>query len=81
MDNTTHPNPVGIIRRYNMTNLIVTITDHANYGNRLQNYAIQTLLSQYGDVTTAYMYLGMTRTHFPKHTFTKTTSRYLTTKD
>ena len=60
MDNTTHPNPVGIIRRYNMTNLIVTITDHANYGNRLQNYAIQTLLSQYGDVTTAYMYLGMT---------------------
>lgn len=43
-----------------MTNLIVTITDHANYGNRLQNYALQTLLSQYGDVTTAYMYLDMT---------------------
>lgn len=42
-----------------MTNLIVTITDYSNYGNRLQNYALQTLLSQYEDATTAYMELGI----------------------
>ncbi len=42
-----------------MTNLIVTITDYSNYGNRLQNYALQTLLSQYDDTTTAYMDLGV----------------------
>lgn len=42
-----------------MTNLIVTITDYSNYGNRLQNYALQTLLSQYEETTTAYMDLGI----------------------
>lgn len=43
-----------------MTNLIVTITDHSNYGNRLQNYALQTLLSQYDKTTTAFMDIGIT---------------------
>lgn len=43
-----------------MTNLIVTITDHSNYGNRLQNYALQTLLSQHDDTTTASMDIGIT---------------------
>ncbi len=37
-----------------MTNLIMTISDYANYGNRLQNYALQTVLSDYGVTTTAH---------------------------
>ncbi len=37
-----------------MTNLIVTISDYANYGNRLQNYALQTILDDYGETTTVY---------------------------
>ncbi len=37
-----------------MTNLIVTISDYTNYGNRLQNYALSQLLSsEYGETTTA----------------------------
>ena len=37
-----------------MTNLIVTISDYTNYGNRLQNYALTQLLSDtYGETTTA----------------------------
>lgn len=36
-----------------MTNLIVTISDYTNYGNRLQNYALSRLLSDnYGETTT-----------------------------
>lgn len=31
---------------------ILTINDYSNYGNRLQNYALQQLLKQYGGVTT-----------------------------
>ncbi len=37
-----------------MNNLIVTISDYTNYGNRLQNYALQAMLSEYGDTTTAH---------------------------
>lgn len=37
-----------------MNNLIVTISDYVNYGNRLQNYALQAMLSEYGDTTTAH---------------------------
>lgn len=33
--------------------IIVTINDSKNYGNRLQNYALSVLLSQFGDVYTA----------------------------
>lgn len=35
------------------TIVIVTINDVSNYGNRLQNYALATLLSQFGNVYTA----------------------------
>ena len=34
--------------------VIVTLNDDTNYGNRLQNYALVRILSQYGVVTTAY---------------------------
>lgn len=34
--------------------VIVTLNDDMNYGNRLQNYALARLLSEYGEVTTAY---------------------------
>lgn len=34
--------------------VIVTLNDDTNYGNRLQNYALARLLSEYGEVTTAY---------------------------
>ena len=34
-------------------NLIITINDNGNYGNRLQNYALSVLLEAYGAVTTA----------------------------
>lgn len=39
--------------------LIVTISDDTNYGNRLQNYALSRLLSNYGNSTTAHFYLGI----------------------
>ena len=35
---------------------ILTINDDLNYGNRLQNYALQELLKEYGPVTTIRMY-------------------------
>lgn len=38
---------------------ILTITDVDNYGNRLQNYALQTLLSRYGSCTTITMPIGI----------------------
>lgn len=38
---------------------ILTINDDYNYGNRLQNYALQELLKQYGSVTTARAYLNV----------------------
>jgi hypothetical protein len=31
---------------------ILTINDNLNYGNRLQNYALQQILKEYGNVTT-----------------------------
>lgn len=34
---------------------ILTINDNLNYGNRLQNYALQQILREYGDVTTIRM--------------------------
>ncbi len=34
---------------------ILTINDNTNYGNRLQNYALSQLLSQFGNVTTILM--------------------------
>jgi hypothetical protein len=34
---------------------ILTINDNLNYGNRLQNYALQQILKEYGDVTTIRM--------------------------
>ncbi len=34
--------------------VIVTLNDDTNYGNRLQNYALQKLLSEYGDTVTAF---------------------------
>lgn len=40
--------------------LIVTISDDTNYGNRLQNYALSCLLSQYGEPSTACFSLGIT---------------------
>ena len=33
---------------------ILTISDYNNYGNRLQNYALEMLLKQYGETTTIY---------------------------
>lgn len=36
------------------TNLILTISDYNNYGNRLQNYALYRLLSSYGLTSTIY---------------------------
>lgn len=38
---------------------ILTINDDGNYGNRLQNYALQELLKQYGPVTTIRTYLNV----------------------
>lgn len=38
---------------------ILTITDVDNYGNRLQNYALQSLLSRYGTCTTITMPIGI----------------------
>lgn len=38
---------------------IVTLNDDKNYGNRLQNYALQVLLSKYGDVTTVDVRAGV----------------------
>lgn len=35
---------------------ILTINDPMNYGNRLQNYALQAVLSQYGNTTTIHQY-------------------------
>ncbi|KAA8824907.1 polysaccharide pyruvyl transferase family protein [Bifidobacterium reuteri] len=35
---------------------IITINDNTNYGNRLQNYALTTILSQYGTVDTIRCY-------------------------
>ncbi|WP_137652839.1 polysaccharide pyruvyl transferase family protein [Bifidobacterium moukalabense] len=35
-------------------NLILTISDYYNYGNRLQNYALRVLLDRYGLTTTIY---------------------------
>lgn len=35
---------------------ILTINDSMNYGNRLQNYALQTVLSEYGSTTTIHQY-------------------------
>ena len=29
---------------------IITINDNRNFGNRLQNYAVQRIMSNYGDV-------------------------------
>lgn len=37
-----------------MKSAILTINDDNNYGNRLQNYALTKLLSQYGETTTIY---------------------------
>ena len=38
-----------------MTQLsIITINDYSNYGNRLQNFALKELLSEYGAVTTVF---------------------------
>ena len=34
-------------------NVIITINDESNYGNRLQNYALLSLLEKYGKTTTA----------------------------
>jgi hypothetical protein len=34
---------------------ILTINNNLNYGNRLQNYALQEILKEYGDVTTIHM--------------------------
>lgn len=39
--------------------LIVTITDETNYGNRLQNYALNSLLMNYGSCDTAEFVLGV----------------------
>lgn len=38
---------------------IVTLNDDNNYGNRLQNYALQKLLGKYGDVTTVEIRAGV----------------------
>jgi hypothetical protein len=35
---------------------ILTINDNLNYGNRLQNYALQQILKEYGDVSTIRMH-------------------------
>lgn len=35
-------------------NLILTISDYGNYGNRLQNYALYKMLEQHGSSTTIY---------------------------
>lgn len=39
-----------------MNTLIITISDDANYGNRLQNYALTNLLSKYGVCYNAHFY-------------------------
>lgn len=39
-------------KEYN--SIIITLNDIENYGNRLQNYALNYLLSEYGSVTTAF---------------------------
>lgn len=39
--------------------LIVTITDETNYGNRLQNYALHSLLLNYGSCDTAEFVVGV----------------------
>lgn len=49
---------------------IVTLNDDNNYGNRLQNYALQVLLSKYGDVTTVDIRAGVsTRSSYIKAMF------------
>lgn len=46
---------------------IITICDYANFGNRLQNYAVQTILSQYGNVETIEYDLVMKSKQSLKH--------------
>ena len=41
-----------------MYNLILTINDDNNYGNRLQNYALAQVLSDYGGASTIRTHLG-----------------------
>jgi hypothetical protein len=44
------------IKGFTLRNIaILTINDNLNYGNRLQNYALQQILKEYGDVTTIRM--------------------------
>lgn len=43
-------------------NIIMTIFDYRNYGNRLQNYAMNAILEKYGNCTTINMSLH--NTHF-----------------
>lgn len=40
----------------NKISLILTINDNANYGNRLQNYALTSLISKYSNCTTIHFY-------------------------
>lgn len=49
---------VNQMRDLNDRFCILTINDDGNYGNRLQNYALQELLKEYGPVTTVHMYLN-----------------------
>lgn len=42
-----------------MANMILTINDYTNYGNRLQNYAMHQLLSSFGDTSTAFVELNI----------------------
>lgn len=39
---------------------IITVNDPKNYGNRLQNYALQHVLSNYGTVSTVNLFLNVT---------------------
>lgn len=44
----------------NFNSAIETIYDYTNYGNRLQNYAMYSLLEEYGSCTNIKMLLGVT---------------------
>ena len=44
----------------NFNSAIETIYDYTNYGNRLQNYAMYSLLEKYGSCTNIKMLLGVT---------------------
>lgn len=40
---------------------IITVNDPKNYGNRLQNYALQQVLRDYGTVSTVNQFLNVSK--------------------